>query len=149
MFRPFEFEIRHFALDNARVSAWTACWQGLTDNVRQEALPEALMVGRIHQLKFRDGRANEVQRLDKTEAVGIKVISQSSLMHDKADNKMGQAQGIQLLDDADGLERTQGTRQEALVDFDFIQGDFDFPTFMIQHNQLQGRITGRVKQGGD
>ncbi len=63
--------------------------------------------------------------------------------------KCSDEQGVQLLKDADGVEGTQRTGQQALMNFDLIQRDFDFPAFMVQHNQVQGRVARWVKQGGD
>src|SRR5215470_12579629 len=107
------------------------------------------MVSRVNQLEFRDGGANEAQGLDKTEAVRVKVSAESSLVHDTADDKMSQESGIQLLNDADGLEGAQRAGQQTLVNLQLIQGDFDLPAFVIQHYQVKGWVGGWVKQGGD
>ncbi len=66
-------------------------------------------------------------------------------MHDEAHDEMGQEQGVQLLNDTDGFERTQWTGQQPLMHFELIQGDFDLPAFVVQHNQVYGGVGGGVK----
>ncbi len=68
----------------------------MTNNIAQEATPQAVMEAGINQLEVGNGGANEAQRLDETEAHRVEVVSQTSLVHDKAHDEMGQEQGVQL-----------------------------------------------------
>jgi hypothetical protein len=147
MLRAFEVEIGHFALNNAGVGPTSAGWQRLACAIAQQALPKPVRVGGMDQLAFRDSGANEAQGLDKTEPVGVQVVGQTGLVHEAAHDTMREQQGLQRLDDPDGLERAQGAGQQRLVDLNFIQGDFDFPAFRVQHTQLKGRQACWVKPG--
>lgn len=66
-------------------------------DITQEARPEPGMVSGVHHLKLRDGIANQAQGVDEAQAVWVKVMSQSRSVHNRADDEMGDEQGIQLL----------------------------------------------------
>ena len=94
MLRAFKLKIEHFAFDDARVGAVAAEGQAMAHNIPQEAPPQSVMEIGVDQLEFGKGGPNEPQRLDKAEAVGVKVKGQAGLVHDEAHDKMGQEQGI-------------------------------------------------------
>jgi hypothetical protein len=48
------------------------------------------MMGRIDQLKARDGIADQTQTIDKAQAIRVEVMGQGRFMHDGADDKVSQ-----------------------------------------------------------
>jgi hypothetical protein len=94
MLRAFEGEVGLFAFDNTRLRTATPGREQQTDNISQEPVPEAEMVHWVDQLESEDSGANEMQGLDKTEAVRVQVVGQTGLEHDEAHDKMGQEAGL-------------------------------------------------------
>src|SRR5215831_15206327 len=136
MVRLLEFELGHLTFDATGIGPVTTRWEPLTDNIAQQALVEPFMLGRINQLEFGNGGPNEVDGLDETEAIRVKIGADGGLVHDRTNHKMGKQGSIQLLNDPNWVQGTQRTRQQTLVNLEFIKGNFDFPAFVEQHNQV-------------
>jgi hypothetical protein len=62
----------------------------------------------VGHLKLRDGRLHDSERMDETQAIWVKTGLHSGLVHQRTDRIMGDQQGVQFLDHADGLEAAQG-----------------------------------------
>src|SRR5258705_10928452 len=106
----------------------------------EETQPEGRVVIRDRQLEIGNSIADETHGVDETQGVGVQMSHLSSLVDGETDDKMGQQQGIQLLQDSFRFEGTQRPSREALVGVEFVDSNFNFPAFMIQTNQVQRTI---------
>ena len=60
---------------------------------------------------------------------------------------MPQEQGVEFLQDRDGARASQGPLGNALMVFELIDHQLDFPALVVEQAQLQSRIEHRVQQG--
>src|SRR5579863_7661730 len=109
MVRSLEFEVGHFAFDNAGINPVTTRREGMTGNIPEKTLIKTFMLSGMHHLEFSNGRANEVDGLDETETIRVNVGAECGFVHDGANDKMGQQSRIQFLNDPHRVQRTQGT----------------------------------------
>src|SRR5437868_2459620 len=106
------------------------------------------MLSRVDQLKIGHRITDETNSSHKTQAVRIHRDGPGGVIHDGADEIMGDEQTIQFLDYTLWLVRMQWGGQETLMGIQFVNGQLNLPAFMIETNQVEGRISDGVEQGG-
>src|SRR5215471_3252714 len=62
---------------------------------------------------------------------------------------MGEQQPIEFLDNANGQQTAQRLPDQALVCIDFIDDQFDFPTFVVCAGDLESWGNGWVEEAGE
>ena len=82
----------------------------------------------------------------KTDAIGVNVGLLSRFAHQDTQGIMGQEQGVEFLQDRQGALAGQGALGNALMLFDLINHQLDFPSLVIEQAQIQGRREQRVHQ---
>lgn len=131
MAASFAFEAHDGAFDDARVDAIAAWRNTLMGDISENALEESSMTGRTGDLKFKDRILENAEGADKADAVRVEISLASGFMDKDTHDVVGDEQGIKLLDHAIGLETAEGVIDQALVGLQFVNHQFDLPTFVI------------------
>src|SRR6266571_789586 len=87
--------------------------------------------------------------LGEADAVRVQSRGSGCLERESTHGIMGQQEGIEFLQNKDGQFAPQGLTAQTLVILDLINGQLNFPTLMVEHAQITGRIQIRIEQGGD
>lgn len=81
MFRPFQLKVGHFTFNYPRVGPQPAWGQTLAANILQQPLVQGRELFWSGHLKFGQGIAQDPDRTDETEPVGIKLSLLGDLVH--------------------------------------------------------------------
>ena len=143
-------ETRARPFDDARVEAQTALWQ-------QPIAPTELLDQAGRELgSAGDWQASSQQQpigdhfdgVGQTDAIGVNAGLLGRSAHQDTEGRMGQEQSVEFLQDRDGTLAGQRPLGNALMVFELIDHQLDFPPLVIEQAQLQSWIEDRVQQGG-
>ncbi len=138
MFRTLFQPLAHFAFDHARVDAIATRRQHFFGNFRQQILVPALTPGGAARA-FGQATAQDLQRSGERQAARRQILAGRRRAHQDTHDVMSQEQAVDLLNHAGwGLTPQHGTL--ALVGLEFVEGQFFFPAFVVQHDQALGRV---------
>src|SRR5258708_22911926 len=152
MMTTFTAEAGTDAFDDAAIETQTAwCKQRPLHHERSVQIGQYGVKQRRGWLNTQDGRITEgLHTEDETDAVRIeRRVRLGRIKHHHANGIMGQQEGIQLLESKQRQTASQGTLADAQVVLALIDGQLNFPAFVIEHAQLQSGVGKGIKQGGD
>ncbi len=150
MISALDLETRARPFDDARVEAQTALRQQpiTPTEVLDQAGREVGVAGDGQTSRQEQAIGDHFDGVGKTDAIGVNVGLLGGFAHQDTQGIMRQEQGVEFLQDADGALAGQGTLSNALMLFDLIDHQFDFPALVVEQTQVQSRIKQRVQQGG-
>ena len=146
MFSPFLGPFAHFSFDDSGIDAVASRWDDFLGHLLdQQTIPSltAALAGRT----LGQATAQDFQRGGKGHTLWIEVLSAGGFLHQYPHQVMGQHQAIDFLEHAGGgLTAQYGAF--ALVGLQLVDGQFFFPTRVVQTDQGRGRVEFRVEQSG-
>jgi len=150
MISALDWETRARPFDDARVEAQPARrQQPITPaEVLDQAGREVGVAGDGQTRSQEQAIGDHFDGVGKTDAIGVNVGLLGGFAHQDTQGIMRQEQGIEFLQDAAGALAGQGTLSNALMLFDLIDHQFDFPAFVVEQAQVPSWIEPWVHQGG-
>jgi hypothetical protein len=85
----------------------------------------------------------------KLRRLRIDVRRKSRFVTQETDGVAGQQDAVDRRQDTARRTASQMNLPMELMGFQLVVYDFDFPSLVVEHNQLLSRINGRIQQGGD
>ena len=146
----FATEVGKRPFDDARAEAQAARGEeelGFAE-VRQQAHRQLRPLADIGDGELKAGRIQHLHGVREAEAIGVQIGVDGGLVHPGPDGRMGQQETIELLGEQFRRRAAHRSGTEALMDFDLVQAQFDFPALMGEWDQFQGWSRFGVKQGG-
>ncbi len=150
MLGSFFGPIGHLLFDDTGIDTIAVRIGPFTAELPKERLVPPAKGFRGSAVTFGQTTLQNLKTTGKREAVRIKINLPCRLEHQGSDNKMSQGQRIQFLNDPLGRFASQmrrlGSSPRILVCLLFVKHEFVFPTFVIQTDELHGRIAFFIQQ---
>ncbi len=135
-------------LDDAWFPSVRARWQRHGDDVREQLPIAPPLLRRCAGLQIGYRFANHPQRSQETEAGGRERDRRGGVCHHGTHDVMGDQQGVDLLNDADGfLAAQRGLR--SLMGLDFVHRHLPLPAGMVRLDEHLRRSMPGIKQRGE
>src|SRR5664279_287035 len=93
--------------------------------------------------------ANNSHGMHEREPIRVFIRLEGRFMHQAPDGEMSHQEAVELLAHQIRPLAAQDYASSPQVGFQFIQGRFNLPAFVVQGGQLQGRSLFGIKYGGD
>jgi hypothetical protein len=146
MIIALDLETRARSFDDARVEAQTARRQepiGPTE-VLDQAGRQISLAGYWQASSQQQTIGDHFDGVGQTDAIRVNA---GCFAHQDTQGIMPQEQGVEFLQDRDGALAGQGPLGNALMVFELIDHQLDFPALVVEQAQVQSRIEQRVQQG--
>src|SRR5579875_2301683 len=141
-------KLRPPTLDHTWVAPQTTDWQDLLAQIAQSPLDQGVTLRNLRLLNFAHRIGEHGDGMGKAQTVTVELHRMGRGEHQASHGIVSQQKPIELLLDPIRGLTAQGVLAQALVSIDLINGDLDFPAFVIGPDDLLCRDGTRVEQGG-